>query len=162
VYQLGRLYKLGSEDCHREFSHIFSYVRVKFNNKPKNRLIRKKLDTLQEAGLGNSASHVDTVDLRNPAEDDEDDWDNDDFFIDAVEKTSQTESTTSQEPEIHKVTTNKLKLEKKPTEKIQTCKEKLENSTKRKSSTDNPLAKRPKTSASRVIKELSENGGFTL
>lgn len=54
-----------------------------FDEYPIQSLIRKKLDTLEEAGLGNSASHVTTV-THVSAADEEEDWDNDDFFIDCV------------------------------------------------------------------------------
>ena len=67
-------------------------------------LIRKKLDTLEEAGLGNSASHVTTETYAGKAEEVEesDDWDDDDAFLECL---SQNE-TAKNEPECSKENEN--------------------------------------------------------
>ena len=105
-------------------------------------LIRRKLDTLEEAGLGNSASHVTTETYggspEKPEKDDfeDDDWDDDDAFLECLSQNEQTDTKENcKNPENSKISKRKRSLE------------------------TNNTSKKTKT-ANDVLKELSETGGF--
>ena len=155
--------------CIRFMQHIYFL----FFEYPLKSMVRRKLDTLEEAGLGNSASHVTTVDHTTAADQDaDDDWDDDEFFLDCIsqdpESSKPSEPENPPEPEnIKKLTLEHEKLKKVKSEKTnipgakKSAKPTKSESSKRKSSssTEN-LKKRSKSSAADILDELSDNGGF--
>ena len=118
-------------------------------------LIRRKLDTLEEAGLGNSASHVTTEDRSGVISQQEadDDWDDDEFFKECVEATE-------------RASLSDDSLDKCPAEPVgfkdvKVSMPVLKSSTnKRKLVSDAKTSKRPKKSAQAVMDSLSAAGGF--